>query len=117
MNTLPPFTPNSFLPTPARVGKLDLSKFPGCVGPSRPIEPPTIYQPGDVREDGKVFSHYREHNLYWPVFLTKEQLEKRQARQKEAYYNNHEANKAAARERYRKKAAKARRLLEPLATP
>lgn len=94
---------------PIKIGKLDLSKFPGCVGPSRPIEPPTIYKPGYVREDGKIFSHYHEHNLYWPVFITKEQLEKRQAKKQEiarkaseAYYADHEASKAAARENYRK---------------
>lgn len=108
--TIPPAYASRFDPdAPARMGTIDLSKFPGCYGPSRPIQPPVIYKPGDKGPDGRIFSHYRSDNLYWPVFKTEEQLaaeaakkERKSQEDRAKYFANHEERKAAARDYYHK---------------
>ena len=39
------------------------------------LVPPPFQSPGDVREDGMVFSHYRNFNMFKPVWITKAQWE------------------------------------------
>lgn len=97
------------LTRPIKRGTFDISRFEGCYAPPYVHVPPVEYRPGDRNEEGLIFSHYIDHNLYRPVFVTPQKwqakLERRAQReqaQKAKYYEDHEASKKAARDYYAK---------------